>query len=282
MKSVLVLVFLASVSSAKWIENLQTNNGHSEGPSRRIVNGQEAIPGQFPYQVLMLTEFPNSGTNIITGGSILTVNYVLTAASTFFSGGAQATGGTAVMGAHNHANQEPSQQRIRFDASGITVHPQYVNDFPNRRNNVGVARLNSPMTFNDRVQPIRLPARSDTRQFEGFMGTVAGFGFTNDNGPLADVLMYTSNPIMMNAFCMARWEYVIVQPDNVCMSGDGGRSSCVSDTGGPLVIDDGGPLQIGVESVRGDPCSIGLPSVYTRVTPFLAWIEANTDYVVRP
>uniref|UniRef100_A0A2M4CIL6 Putative trypsin-like serine protease n=1 Tax=Anopheles darlingi TaxID=43151 RepID=A0A2M4CIL6_ANODA len=285
MKSVLVLVFLASVSSAKWIENLQTNNGHSEGPSRRIVNGEEATPGQFPYQVLMLIEFPNLGSpssSLISGGSVLTVNYILTAASTFFNGDAQATGGTAVMGAHNQMIQEPSQQLIRFDASGITIHPQYVDNYPNIRNNVAVARLNSPMTFNDRVQPIRLPARSDTRQFQGFMGTIAGFGRTAPDADASDVLLYVSNPIMMNAFCMARWDYVTVQPDNVCMSGDGGQSSCPGDDGGPLVVNDGGHLQIGISSIDGNPCSIGLPSIYTRVIPFLAWIEANTDYVVRP
>ncbi|XP_050097681.1 chymotrypsin-like [Anopheles aquasalis] len=280
MKSVVVLVFLVAVASAKWIGELPTNNYTSDGPSRRIVNGEEATPGQFPYQVLMLTEFPNTASNIVNGGSVLTVNYVLAAASTFFNVGSQATGGTAVMGANILANQEPSQQRIRYDASGIITHPQFVTN--NRRNNVGVARLNSPMTFNDRVQPIRLPARSDTRQFEGFIGTIAGFGrFVDEPGP-SDVLRYTSNPIMMNAFCMARLDYVTVHPNNVCMSGDGGRSSCSSDTGGPLVIQDGGPLQIGISSVHGDPCSIGLPSVYTRVIPFLPWIEANTDYVVIP
>ncbi|XP_050097680.1 chymotrypsin-like [Anopheles aquasalis] len=282
MKSVVVLVFLAAVANAKWIDELQTNNYTSNVPSRRIVNGEEATPEQFPYQVMLLTEFSNDVGNILTGGSVLTVNYVLTAASTFFNLGVSSTGGTAVMGAHIRINQEPSQQRIRFDASGITVHPQYVANGQNRRNNVGVARLNTPMTFNDHVQPIRLPARSDTRQFAGFMGTIAGFGTATDDGPLSDVLRYTSNSIMINSFCMARWDYEIVQPDNVCMSGDGGRSSCASDTGGPLIVQDGGPLQIGIESVRGNPCSIGLPSVYTRVIPFLPWIEANTDYVVRP
>ncbi|XP_050097682.1 chymotrypsin-like [Anopheles aquasalis] len=279
MKSVVVLVFLAAVANAKWIGELQTNSYSSDGPSRRIVNGLEAIPGQFPYQVMLLTEFPESP-SLIAGGSVLTVNYVLTAASTFFNSGAQATGGTAVMGANIRANQEPSQQRIRYDASGIIIHPQYV--VTNRRNNVGVARLNTPMTFNDRVQPIRLPARSDTRQFEGFIGTIAGFGRFVDEPGASDVLRYITNPIMMNAFCIVRWDCLTVQPDNVCLSGDGGRSTCNSDNGGPLVVNEGGPLQIGIASVFSNPCSIGLPSVYTRVIPFLPWIEANTDYVVRP
>ncbi|XP_035784926.1 chymotrypsin-like [Anopheles albimanus] len=280
MKSVVVLVLLAGFASAKWIGELQTSNYYSDGPSRRIANGQEATPGQFPYQVLMLTEFPNNVNRLVTGASVLTENYVLSSASTFFNGAAQATGGTAVMGANIQDNQEPSQQRINFDASGIVIHPQYV--ATNSRNNVGVARLNSPMTFNDRVQPIRLPARSDTRQFEGFIGTIAGFGVFGDGPDASNVLKYTSNPIMMNAFCMARLDYVTVHPNNVCMSSEGGRSPCPGDEGSPLVVNDGGPLQIAISSVHGNPCSIGLPSVYTRVIPYLAWIETNTDYVARP
>ncbi|XP_049542797.1 brachyurin-like [Anopheles darlingi] len=282
MKSIVILLCLAAVASARRVDKLQFINYLPDGLSRRIVNGEEAIPGQFPYQVLMLTEFPNNANPIVTGGSVLTVNYVLTAATTFFNSGVQATGGTAVMGAHIRDNQEHSQQRIRFEPFGIVTHPHYVSNFPNRRNNVAIVRLNSPMTFNDRVQPIRLPSRSDTRQFDGHIGTIAGFGrIADEAGTNSDVLMYTSNPIMMNAFCVARWDNVTVQPDNVCMSGDGGRSSCAGDAGGALVVQDGGPLQIGIASARGHPCSIGLPSIYTRVIQFLSWIEGNTDYVVR-
>uniref|UniRef100_A0A182PHN9 Peptidase S1 domain-containing protein n=1 Tax=Anopheles epiroticus TaxID=199890 RepID=A0A182PHN9_9DIPT len=246
-------------------------------PSHRIVNGQEATPGQFPYQIALLSNFA-AGTGLC-GGSVLTNNYILTAAHCVIQGTSTlALGGTAIIGAHNRNIQEPSQQRIAFSTSGIVAHPGYTPT--NIRNDIAVVRLNSPITFNDRVQPIRLPARSDTRQFGGFTGTVSGFGRTSDASQATSaVVMFTSNPVMTNADCIARWNTALIQPQNVCLSADGGRSSCNGDSGGPLAVQDGGSLQIGVVSFGSAAgCAVGMPSVYARVSFFLDWIEANSDF----
>ncbi|XP_058121352.1 brachyurin-like [Anopheles ziemanni] len=248
-------------------------------PSARIVNGNEATPGQFPYQIALLSEF-GGGTGLC-GGSVLTNNYILTAAHCVVTGATTlATGGTAIIGAHNRNEVEPTQQRIRFSTSGIIAHPQY--DSSNIRNDIAVVRLDSPITFNERVQPARLPARSDTRQFGGVLGTVSGFGRTSDaTQATSPVVMFTTNPVLTNADCLAQWNSpAIIQPQNVCMSGEGGRSACNGDSGGPLAVQDGGSLQIGVVSFgSAGGCSIGMPSVYARVSFFLDFIEANSDFV---
>ncbi|XP_058121177.1 brachyurin-like [Anopheles ziemanni] len=248
-------------------------------PSARVTNGQEATPGQFPYQIALLSEF-GGGTGLC-GGSVLTNNYILTAAHCVVTGATTlATGGTAIIGAHNRIDVEPTQQRIRFSTSGIIPHPQY--DSSNIRNDIAVVRLDSPITFNERVQPARLPARSDTRQFGGVLGTVSGFGRTSDASPATSaVVMFTTNPVLTNADCLAQWlSPAIIQPQNVCLSGDGGRSSCNGDSGGPLAVQDGGSLQIGVVSFGSAAgCAIGMPSVYARVSFFLDFIEANSDFV---
>lgn len=46
---------------------------------------------------------------------------------------------------------------------------------------------------------------------------------------------------------------------------------CLGDSGGALVLD--GAL-IGIVS-WGVPCAIGYPDVFTRVGPFLSWIDGN-------
>ncbi|XP_058120815.1 brachyurin-like [Anopheles ziemanni] len=300
MKTFALLVGLLAVASAEWIDidwskvrpiedfdhywarlpaELQVYR-HMR-PSARIVNGNEATPGQFPYQIALLSEF-GAGTGLC-GGSVLTNNYILTAAHCVVSGATTlATGGTAIMGAHNRNVQEPTQQRIRFSTSGIIRHPQYTPT--NIRNDVAVVRLDSPITFNARVQPVRLPGRSDTRQFGGVMGTVSGFGRTSDaTQATSAVVRYTTNPVMTNADCIARWNTALIQPQNVCMSGDNGRSACNGDSGGPLAVQDGGSLQIGIVSFGSAAgCSIGMPSVYARVSFFLGWIEANSNFVASP
>ncbi|XP_053664632.1 brachyurin-like [Anopheles marshallii] len=299
MKTFVLLVGLLAVASAEWIDidwskvrpieefdhywarlPAEMQIYRKMVPSHRIVNGQEATPGQFPYQIALLSEFA-TGTGLC-GGSVLTNNYILTAAHCVVSGATTlATGGTAIMGAHNRNIQEATQQRIRFSTGGIIRHPQYTTT--DIHNDIAVVRLNSPITFNARVQPARLPARSDTRQFGGFTGTVSGFGRVTDNGAMSAVVRFTTNPVMTNADCIARWNIAVIQPQNVCHSGEGGRSACNGDSGGPLTVQDGGSLQIGIVSFgSSDGCSIGMPTVYARVSFFLSWIEANSDFVARP
>ncbi|XP_050097695.1 brachyurin-like [Anopheles aquasalis] len=297
MKGFVVLVALFAVVSAKWIDidwskvrpieefdhywarlPAEMQIYRHASPSPRIVGGQEATPGQFPYQVALVGEYA-LGTGVC-GGSILTNLYVLTAAHCIVEGplNEPIIGGIAVIGAHNRIEAEPSQQRIPYEPSGIVAHPEYT--LTNIRNDIGVVRLNSPIEFNDRVQPVRLPARSDDRQFGGFIGTVSGFGLTADGGTLPDVLMYTSNPVLTNADCTSQWNSDLIEPQNVCLSGAGGRNACNSDSGGPLTVQDGGSLQIGVVSFgSGQGCEINVPSVYARVTYYLEWIEANSDFV---
>uniref|UniRef100_A0AAG5D413 Peptidase S1 domain-containing protein n=1 Tax=Anopheles atroparvus TaxID=41427 RepID=A0AAG5D413_ANOAO len=296
MKSFALLVVLLAVASAEWIDidwsqvrpieefdhywarlPAELQIYRNVRPSGRITNGQVATPGQFPYQIALLSQF-GAGTGLC-GGSVLTNNYILTAAHCVVSGATTlANGGTAIMGAQNRNVNEPEQQRIAFSTGGIIPHPQY--SPTNIRNDVAVVRLNSPITFTPRIQPARLPARSDTRQFGGMMGTVSGFGRTSDASTATSaVVMFTTNPVMTNADCIASWNTVLIQPQNVCMSGADGRSACNGDSGGPLAVQDGGSLQIGIVSFGSAAgCSIGMPSVYARVSFFLDFIENNSDY----
>ncbi|XP_058836024.1 brachyurin-like [Topomyia yanbarensis] len=243
-------------------------------PERRITNGQEATPGQFPYQIALLSTF--AGGTGLCGGSVLTNNYILTAAHCVQN----ALGGTVIIGAHNRINTEPSQQRIAFGSAGIVIHAGYTPT--NIRNDIAVVRLNSPIVFNDRVQPARIPAAGDSRQFAGDTGTVSGFGRTSDaSQATSSVVMFTSNPIMTQADCLSSWggNTNIIQAQNICLSGAGGRSSCNGDSGGPLTVSDNGSLQVGIVSFGSAAgCSIGMPSVYVRVTFFRDWIVANSDF----
>uniref|UniRef100_A0AAG5D651 Peptidase S1 domain-containing protein n=1 Tax=Anopheles atroparvus TaxID=41427 RepID=A0AAG5D651_ANOAO len=277
MKSFVLLVGLLAVVSAEWIEidwskvrpieefdhywarlpaELQIYRNLK--PSARITNGFEATPGQFPYQIALLSNF-GAGTGLC-GGSVLTNNFILTAAHCVVSGATTlANGGTAIMGAHNRNVNEATQQRIAFSTGGIIRHPQY--SPTNIRNDIAVVRLNSAITYTARIQPARLPARSDSRQFGGFTGTVSGFGRTSDASTATSAVA-----------------------QNVCLDGANGRSSCNGDSGGPLTVQDGGQsLQIGIVSFGSAAgCSIGMPSVYARVSHFLGWIEANSNFVARP
>ncbi|EAT40034.1 AAEL008207-PA [Aedes aegypti] len=293
MKILVLLVGLLAVASAEWIEIDWSQVRPIEEfdhywarlpaelqylrqllPERRITNGQQATPGQFPYQIALLSTFA-AGTGLC-GGTVLTNNFILTAAHCVQN----AFGGTAIMGAHNRVTNEPTQQRIAFTSAGINMHPGYTPT--NIRNDIATVRLNSAMTFNARVAPTRIPAAGDSRTFAGMTGTVSGFGRTSDASQATSaVVMFTNNPIMTQADCLSSWggNTNLIQAQNICMSGAGGRSACNGDSGGPLTVMDGGnSLQVGIVSFGSAAgCSIGMPSVYVRVTFFRNWILANSD-----
>ncbi|XP_049542599.1 brachyurin-like [Anopheles darlingi] len=244
---------------------------------KAVTNGFVAVPGQFPYYALLLPEFTIGTT--LCGGTILTNNYILTAAHCVaLSSSVLATGGTAILGAYDRSIAEPEQQRIRFDTSGITVHPGFTS--LTLRNDIATVLLNTPISYSARIQPVRLPTLTDTRTFAGMLGTVSGFGRTSDTGPTSNFLRYASNSILTNGDCSSFWPTPFLSPENVCMSGANGRSPCFGDSGGPLTVSTVlGPLQVGIVSF-GDSagCSIGIPSVYARTTYFLQWILDNSNY----
>ncbi|XP_065075993.1 brachyurin-like [Ochlerotatus camptorhynchus] len=243
-------------------------------PSSRITNGNEARPGQFPYQVALVINLDQG--SALCGASIISNDYILTAAHCVIG----ALGGTALLGAHNRLNNEPSQQSIVFEADGITIHPEYTAN--TIRNDVALIRLTNSIEFNERVQPVGLPSRQDGRTFSGMMGTVSGFGRTSDtSSSTSPVVRFAINPIITFANCLDQWNNAmhVIQPQNICLSGNGGRSSCNGDSGGPLTVQDNGEsLLVGIVSFGSSAgCAIGRPSVYVRVTHFLDWILENSD-----
>ncbi|XP_062549420.1 brachyurin-like [Armigeres subalbatus] len=237
-------------------------------PNQRFVNDHEAQPNQFPYQALVLSFFvdDNSG---LCGGTVLTPNFVLTAAHCVQIG-TVATHGTVVLGAHNRQVVEATQQRYSFDQ--INVHPSYIASL--LRNDIATVRLSAPAVFNAFVQPIDIPAVSDTRTFAGLTDIISGFGCTSDEdgSPASDVVMFSSNPILTNADCVVSWNSIMVGEPNICLSG----------AGGPLAVQDNGrSLQVGIASfVHATGCASGMPSGFVRVSHYLQWIAENSDVVL--
>ena len=64
----------------------------------------------------------------------------------------------------------------------------------------------------------------------------------------------------------------LIHENTLCTANPAGRGSCVGDSGGPLIGQDG--AQYGVVSWGVPPCATGLPDVYASVFHHLQWIQA--------
>ncbi|XP_039449359.1 brachyurin-like [Culex pipiens pallens] len=279
MRKVVIFIALAALVAARSINDFDHNwaqlpeglqSSQHPVPVSSISNRNEATPGQFPYHVALIVYIPSVG-QTLRGASIISNNYILTAAN----GVIGAEGGRAILGAHNYMNNEPSQQSITFSPDGVTIHPEYRQTEFNS-NDVATIRLNNAIIFNDRVLPIRIPTELESRTFAGLIGTISGFGTWQN-----EILSFSTNPIITNANCLSQWDNRadVIQRQNICLSGNAGQSTCNTDRGGPLVIQDGnGSLLIGIMSFQPRAgCAAGIPAVYARVSHFRQWIVENSD-----
>merc|ERR1711935_833640 len=242
-----------------------------EGPAvDRIVGGHEAMEHQWPWQVALFIDDA-----WFCGGSIISENYVLTAAHC-----ADGAGYFDVMaGAHNvRESSEPN--RVEITSYNGWTHPEWnSNDLSS---DLALVELPSPMPMNDYISASCLPSAGETPSV-GSMVTVTGWGKPSDSaGGISPVLREVRNlPVITNSDCND--VYGIVGPGVVCVDTAGGRGSCNGDSGGPLVQQAGAKApgdkwtQVGIVSFGASAgCEVGYPAGYTRTEYYLDWIKSET------
>ncbi|XP_032892134.1 chymotrypsinogen B-like [Amblyraja radiata] len=226
----------------------------------RIVNGEEAIPGSWPWQVSL-----QSGTGWhFCGGSLINENWVVTAAHCGVS-----TEDFVIVGAHNKSTKAEVSQMSMSIAKVIT-HPKW-NRFTINYD-VAVVKLASPARFDSQVSPVCLAAASDNYP-DGMMCITTGWGRSKAY-PIErpDKLQQAALPLLSNANCKHYWNNRIT--DLMICAGAAGASSCMGDSGGPLVCQKDNVWNlVGIVSWGSRSCSTKSPGVYARVTELRSWID---------
>lgn len=131
----------------------------------RIVGGEDAEVGQFPYQVSLRSTLSRSH---FCGGSILSSRFILTAAhcSQGYNGKPQYV--YAVVGA-----LRLNSGGVIIELDKITPHEKY--DQYKIRNDVSLVRTAEEIVFSDTIQPIALP----TQDIEESEVILSGWGRTS-------------------------------------------------------------------------------------------------------
>nr|AEI58590.1 serine protease [Eupolyphaga sinensis] len=222
----------------------------------RIVGGSTTTIQNFPYQVSL-----QYGGSHICGGSIISANYVLTAAHCII--------GSA------------SQHRIRvgstFSNSGGTIynaaqvirHASY-----NSRTldyDIGLVRTSSGIVGGSGVASIALQTANIAA---GTSAVVSGWGTTSEGGSASTTLRQVAVPIVADAACNSAYaSYGGITARMICAGFTaGGRDACQGDSGGPLVA--GGRL-VGVVSWGVGCARPNFPGVYAKVSNLRSWVQSN-------
>ncbi|GAB0090074.1 hypothetical protein DMENIID0001_047400 [Sergentomyia squamirostris] len=236
-----------------------------EDISGRIVGGQSAASGQFPYQVsVQETERSHS-----CGGSIVSSTWILTSAYCTLD---KEPGKTTIL-AGSHLI---TLGGTRYGIDKIVSHPDY--NSKTFQNDIGMMRTDSLIIFTELIQPIKIALTEVATEVEA---VASGWGILAYPGALANNLQYLLVTIIDNDTCQSlhtATNAAKLNAGSMCARPIRGTGMCAGDTGSPLVTEteNAGVVQIGLVS-WGVPCGANYPDVYTRLSKYTAWIGQVSD-----
>ncbi|XP_040286182.1 mannan-binding lectin serine protease 2 isoform X1 [Bufo bufo] len=236
----------------------------------RIIGGQVAKLGDFPWQVFIKPEGTKGG-----AGALLNDRWVITAAHVIYE---------------ENVNNIILKMGviIKNDASAykavpehIYVHPDYKDD-GTFKNDIALIQLQDKVPLNEYILGICLPTKDKRFQINHAenghnVGEVSGWGRTETSKPSKE-LLYVEVDIVDQAICNDAYKKLnSVVTDSMFCAGKEGKDSCAGDSGGALVIEDtvtdkwfiGGIVSWGPKKCG----TAGLYGVYTKVDSYLNWIE---------
>ncbi|KAM7014987.1 LOW QUALITY PROTEIN: transmembrane protease serine 9-like [Tautogolabrus adspersus] len=225
----------------------------------RIVNGEEAVPHSWPWQV-SLQDYTGFH---FCGGSLISENWVVTAAHCSIR-----TSHRVILGEHDRSSNAEDVQVMKIGS--VFKHPRYNGYTIN--NDITLIKLATPVQLNLRVSPVCVAETGDN--FAGGMRCVtSGWGLTRYNAPDTPALLQQAAlPLLTNTQCKQYWGSKI--SDLMICAGASGASSCMGDSGGPLVCEKAGAWTlVGIVSWGSGTCTPTMPGVYARVTELRSWMD---------
>ena len=238
----------------------------------RIIGGNLADRKRYPYYTFIKTTYSYFGKSYsaFCGGTLIAKDVVLTAAHCATPDDALST----VSGFEtwvNATSYDYSPYEFYRVPNNYFVHPDYDPDTVD--NDLALLILTQPVTGVPLIQLNRdasVPVAGETLM-------AVGLGINDVNQQtLPDYLLEVALDTLSFGDCLSKYGD-ITDEYHVCAGGVEGKDTCQGDSGGPLFhlgTTAAQDVQMGLTSF-GKGCGLaGFPTVYTRVSTYLEWIDS--------
>ncbi|KAL1421223.1 hypothetical protein MTO96_023201 [Rhipicephalus appendiculatus] len=231
-------------------------------PALRIIGGQPAARGRWPWQVALL----NRRREPFCGGTLISPGWVLTAAHCI------RRRLLVLAGEHSLGRAEGSEVTVRV-AEAI-AHPEY--DPETVDMDLALLRLRSAVTLGPYVLPACLPEQGDTPP-RGELFTILGWGkLSKRHANGSDLLHQAQVPLVPQSECRTVYADYLISDNMLCAGYRRGRiDSCAGDSGGPLLARDGrGRWTVYGVTSFGEGCARqGRFGIYAKVANAARWLR---------
>lgn len=175
----------------------------------------------------------------------------------------------ALVGDHNYRTGLDTPYSLLYDIASIVWHENYNQD--TRDNDIAILTTTTSMQWNRGVGPVCLPFNYWSYDFSKLQVDVAGWGTTSFGGQTSTTLRRVTLDVIANSQCQVQY----VNNQKLCAFTPG-KDTCQYDSGGPLYLRGVQRMySIGIVSYGG-ACAGSTPSVNTRITAYLGWIQSKT------
>ncbi|TFK09355.1 troponin I, fast skeletal muscle [Platysternon megacephalum] len=236
----------------------------SPNPHTRIVGGDDCLPGECPWQALLINEKKEG----FCGGTILSQFYILTAAHCMN----QSKIIKVVVGEVDRDKEENTE--MMYSVEKVFVHGKFVSatyDY-----DIALIKLKEPIKFSMYVIPACLPDVEFANEIlmNQKSGTVSGFGRLFEHGRLSNTLKVLEVPYIDRNSCKQTTNFAITE-NMFCAGYDNvTKDACQGDSGGPHVTKYKDTYFVTGIVSWGEGCARkGKYGVYTKVSKFQGWLK---------